>query len=181
MELQEILLLFKPVAYLPICTKEVNLECCPRQIRNFVSTHVQPFSTIVGSISPEYLVPHKVLIFLQLLYLADVHARTAKVLLLMVVPGHLIFVFGIRLVQAGHTSVTPMFLIVYCTAALFQVLILLYIAQIMVLFMWQRKIDPDNSAIPYLTALGDLLGGALLAMAFVFLFEIGDKDQDLGD
>ena len=30
-------------------------------------------------------------------------------------------------------------------------------------------IDPDNSAIPYLTALGDLLGGAFLGAAFCIL------------
>ena len=30
----------------------------------------------------------------------------------------------------------------------------------------RRGIDPDNAAIPYLTATGDLLGGALLAAVF---------------
>lgn len=39
--------------------------------------------------------------------------------------------------------------------------------------MWRYKIDPDNSAIPYLTALGDLSGTLLLAGAFWFLKEIG--------
>ena len=47
--------------------------------------------------------------------------------------------------------------------------------------MWVRHVDPDNSAIPYLTALGDLLGTALLAIAFLVLFSIGDKDSDVGD
>jgi len=51
----------------------------------------------------------------------------------------------------------------------------------MVLMMWSRAINPDNSAIPYLTALGDLLGTAFLAMAFHILFIIGDKDSDVGD
>lgn len=41
--------------------------------------------------------------------------------------------------------------------------------------MWKFKIDPDNSAIPYLTALGDLLGSSLLMLAFVFLSAIGQK------
>ena len=48
-----------------------------------------------------------------------------------------------------------------------QVGCLLYIANIMVHTMWSRSINPDNSAIPYLTALGDLLGGALLAATFI--------------
>ena len=47
--------------------------------------------------------------------------------------------------------------------------------------MWKWSVDPDNSAIPYLTALGDLLGGGLLALAFEILFLIGDKDSDVGD
>jgi solute carrier family 41 len=112
---------------------------------------------------------------------SNIHAKTARVLLLMVIPGHLIFTYGISLLEAGHTSVTPTFLVVYLSAAMFQVVLLLYWAHIMVLWMWTKKIDPDNSAIPYLTALGDLLGTALLALAFLFLYTIGDKDADVGD
>jgi solute carrier family 41 len=47
--------------------------------------------------------------------------------------------------------------------------------------MWKHKIDPDNSAIPYLTSLGDLLGISLLAIAFHFLDLVGDRDADVGD
>jgi len=47
--------------------------------------------------------------------------------------------------------------------------------------MWKRGMDPDNSAIPYLTAIGDLLGTGLLAVAFHILFYIGDHDTDVGD
>jgi solute carrier family 41 len=111
----------------------------------------------------------------------DPHARTARILLLMVIPGHLVFTYGIRLLQAGHTSVTALFLVVYLSAALVQVILLLYFAHTMILWMWTKHIDPDNSAIPYLTALGDLLGTALLAIAFIVLFSIGDKDSDVGD
>ncbi|CAN7937630.1 unnamed protein product [Ixodes hexagonus] len=111
----------------------------------------------------------------------SVHARTAIVLLLMVVPGHLVFTYGIRLLQAGHTSVTPMFLAVYLTAAVIQVFLLLYIAHVMVHWMWSQRVDPDNSAIPYLTALGDLIGTALLAVSFCLLNAIGDGDSDVGD
>lgn len=114
-------------------------------------------------------------------YGKHVHAKTARVLLLMVVPGHLIFSYTINFVQAGHTSMTSTFLVVYLTAAMIQVFLLLYSAHVMILYMWRKKIDPDNSAIPYLTALGDLLGTALLAVAFLILFTIGDKDADVGD
>ncbi|XP_044765346.1 solute carrier family 41 member 1-like [Coccinella septempunctata] len=109
------------------------------------------------------------------------HASTAQMLLLMVIPGHLIFSYTISYLQAGHTSFTFIFLLVYLTAAMIQVVLLLYIAQVMILAMWKVSIDPDNSAIPYLTALGDLLGTLLLSLAFEFLFLIGDHDSDVGD
>ncbi|GLH08339.1 hypothetical protein R5R35_002556 [Gryllus longicercus] len=109
------------------------------------------------------------------------HARTARVLLLMVIPGHLIFSYTISYLQAGHTSLTPVFVAVYLFAALLQVILLLYICHVMVHWMWTKRIDPDNSAIPYLTALGDFLGTGLLAIAFQFLYLIGDGDSDVGD
>ncbi|XP_064489344.1 solute carrier family 41 member 1-like isoform X2 [Ornithodoros turicata] len=111
----------------------------------------------------------------------SIHSRTARVLLLMVLPGHLVFTYGIRLLKAGHTSVTPMFLSVYLPAGVIQVFLLLYIAHVMVHWMWTQGMDPDNSAIPYLTALGDLIGTALLALSFLLLSVLGDGDSDVGD
>ncbi|KAI4479739.1 hypothetical protein M0804_010789 [Polistes exclamans] len=109
------------------------------------------------------------------------HARTARVLLMMVIPGHLIFSYMISYLKAGHTSFTPIFIIFYLTVALLQVVLLLYIAQLMVVWMWTRGMDPDSSAIPYLTAAGDLIGTALLGIAFHILYAIGDGDSDVGD
>ncbi|GFG31838.1 hypothetical protein Cfor_02650 [Coptotermes formosanus] len=109
------------------------------------------------------------------------HARTTRVLMLMVIPGHIIFIYTIRCIKAGHTSLTPLFVIIYLVAAVLQVAALLYIAYIMIHWMWKHRIDPDNSAIPYLTSLGDLLGISLLAIAFHFLYLVGDGDADVGD
>uniref|UniRef100_A0A6A7FNJ2 Solute carrier family 41 member 1-like isoform X2 n=2 Tax=Hirondellea gigas TaxID=1518452 RepID=A0A6A7FNJ2_9CRUS len=109
------------------------------------------------------------------------HARTARVLLLLVIPGHLVFAYTISYLKAGHTSLTPIFVIVYLCAAMIQVVLLLYMSVVMVHWMWSVCIDPDNSAIPYLTAFGDLLGTGLLAIAFHLLYLVGDKDSDLGD
>ncbi|XP_076237772.1 solute carrier family 41 member 1-like isoform X2 [Calliopsis andreniformis] len=109
------------------------------------------------------------------------HARTARVLLTMVIPGHLIFGYTISYLQAGHTSFTLIFVIFYLTATLLQVILLLYIAQLMVVWMWRRGMDPDSSAIPYLTAAGDLIGTALLGITFHILYAIGDGDSDVGD
>ncbi|XP_033219934.1 solute carrier family 41 member 1-like isoform X2 [Belonocnema kinseyi] len=109
------------------------------------------------------------------------HARTARVLLMMVVPGHLIFSYTISYLQAGHTSLTPIFLTIYLIAAILQVVLLLYIAELMVVWMWSKGMDPDSSAIPYLTAAGDLIGTAFLGIAFHILNAIGDGDSDVGD
>ncbi|XP_060537230.1 solute carrier family 41 member 1-like [Cylas formicarius] len=109
------------------------------------------------------------------------HGGTAQMLMLMVIPGHLIFSYTISYLKAGHTSFTLIFMIVYLMAALLQVFLLLYSAQVLTLSMWKSGIDPDNSAIPYLTALGDLLGTMLLGIAFQFLYLIGDRDSDVGD
>ncbi|KAG8518093.1 Solute carrier family 41 member 1, partial [Galemys pyrenaicus] len=111
----------------------------------------------------------------------DVNSRSARVLFLLVVPGHLVFLYTISCMQGGHTSLTLIFIVFYMTAALLQVLILLYIADWMVHWMWGRGLDPDNFSIPYLTALGDLLGTGLLALSFHVLWLIGDRDTDVGD
>ncbi|XP_043477371.1 solute carrier family 41 member 1-like isoform X2 [Leptopilina heterotoma] len=114
-------------------------------------------------------------------FAAGGHARTARVLLMMVIPGHLIFSYTISYLQAGHTSFTPIFLTIYLICAFLQVILLLYIAQLMVVWMWTKGMDPDNSAIPYLTAAGDLIGTAFLGIAFHILNAIGDGDSDVGD
>ncbi|XP_043282456.1 solute carrier family 41 member 1-like isoform X1 [Venturia canescens] len=106
------------------------------------------------------------------------HARTTRVLMAMVIPGHIIFIYMIKYMKDGDTALTPLFVFVYLCAAMLQVAALLYIAYIMIHWMWKRKIDPDNSAIPYLTAMGDLLGISLLAIAFQFLYLVGDQDYD---
>ena len=55
--------------------------------------------------------------------------------------------------------------------------LLLHICRILVPFLWGRGTDPDSAAIPYLTALGDLLGGGLLALAFVLLTLAGQEEK----
>lgn len=97
---------------------------------------------------------------------SDGNSRSARVLVILVVPGHLLFLYTIHLLQGGHTAMTPVFITCYLSAALLQVVILLYVATLMVRWLWRRGLDPDNFSIPYLTALGDLLGTGLLALSF---------------
>ncbi|XP_074082852.1 solute carrier family 41 member 2 [Macrotis lagotis] len=110
-----------------------------------------------------------------------VNNKSAQVLLLLVIPGHLIFLYTIHLMKSGHTSLTAIFITVFLFAAVLQVFTLLWIADWMVHHFWRKGKDPDSFSIPYLTALGDLLGTALLALSFHFLWLIGDRDGDVGD
>ncbi|XP_064605028.1 solute carrier family 41 member 1-like [Liolophura sinensis] len=108
---------------------------------------------------------------------STVHARAARVLMLLVIPGHLIFMYTIAYMNAGHTAITLNFAVIYLTAAVLQVAILLYVANWIVHYIWKKGDDPDNSAIPYLTALGDLLGTGFLAIVFQILCMMGNKDK----
>lgn len=47
--------------------------------------------------------------------------RSAQVLVLLVIPGHLIFLYTIHLMKSGHTTLTPIFTSVYLATALLQV------------------------------------------------------------
>ncbi|XP_053313683.1 solute carrier family 41 member 1 [Spea bombifrons] len=127
------------------------------------------------------LIPRKCPSPCKTFFSSDVNSRSTRVLFLLVIPGHLVFLYTISSMQGGHTTMTPIFIGFYMAAALFQVLILLYIADWMVHWMWRRGMDPDNYSIPYLTALGDLLGTGLLALSFHVLWLIGDRDTDVGD
>ncbi|CAG14490.1 unnamed protein product, partial [Tetraodon nigroviridis] len=55
-----------------------------------------------------------------------------------------------------------------------QVVSLLCLADWMVNCLWRQRKDPDSYSIPYLTALGDLLGTALLSLVFLILWWVGD-------
>jgi len=96
------------------------------------------------------------------------HARTSRILLCLLVPGQIIFVYCICMFRES-TSPTPLFLLAYIFASILQVVLLLYLCKILVYWMWSRGSDPDNAAIPYLTAVGDLLGTGFLTIAFYFL------------
>uniref|UniRef100_UPI00398E7F11 solute carrier family 41 member 1 isoform X2 n=1 Tax=Pristiophorus japonicus TaxID=55135 RepID=UPI00398E7F11 len=97
---------------------------------------------------------------------SGVNSTSARVLFLLVVPGHLLFLYTIHLLKAGHMAITATFTLFYLVAALLQVGILLYAADIIVRLTWRLHLDPDNFSIPYLTALGDLLGTGFLALCF---------------
>uniref|UniRef100_A0A3Q2Y5V0 Solute carrier family 41 member n=1 Tax=Hippocampus comes TaxID=109280 RepID=A0A3Q2Y5V0_HIPCM len=94
------------------------------------------------------------------------NSKSARVLLMLVIPGHLLFLYAISLLQGDEVAITFTFAACYLCAALLQVAILLCAADLIVRTMWRRSLDPDNFSIPYLTALGDLLGTGFLALCY---------------
>uniref|UniRef100_A0A3Q2P6R5 Solute carrier family 41 member n=1 Tax=Fundulus heteroclitus TaxID=8078 RepID=A0A3Q2P6R5_FUNHE len=102
--------------------------------------------------------------------------RSAQVLLLLVLPGQLVFLHIIYLMKGGLTL--PSALFTYSDLSVIsvsQVFFLLSMADCIVRCLWRRGKDPDSYSIPYLTAVGDLLGTALLSLAFFLLWYIGDQ------
>uniref|UniRef100_A0A2L2Y4X6 Solute carrier family 41 member 1 n=1 Tax=Parasteatoda tepidariorum TaxID=114398 RepID=A0A2L2Y4X6_PARTP len=95
------------------------------------------------------------------------HARTCRILILMAIPGHLIFISCVHFLKSTYTPLTAEFLLFYLVAALLQVALLLYMAHCFVLWLWRWGFDPDDAAIPYLTAFGDLIGTGFLLLAFI--------------
>lgn len=53
--------------------------------------------------------------------LPAVNSRSARVLFLLVAPGHLVFLYTINSLRGGHTTLTPIFITFYLVAALLQV------------------------------------------------------------
>ena len=111
----------------------------------------------------------------QLLTSKDEPKDISLLLWFLVVPGHLVFNMFIFLFSSNNgedvedlssSSGNIVFLVLYLLAALIQVGLLLYTSRPLVLWLWNRGIDPDSSSIPYLTSSGDLLGGVVLSAAF---------------
>ena len=103
------------------------------------------------------------------------HALMARLLILIAAPSHILFLFILRIFE-DHFEFTFPFLALYLLAALIQITFLLYLCYCMVHFMWKLGVDPDNSSIPFLTALADLIGAFLLAGAFFILSSINDPN-----
>ncbi|XP_058500677.1 solute carrier family 41 member 2 [Solea solea] len=101
--------------------------------------------------------------------------RSAQTLLLLVIPGQFIFLYAIYLMKGGQTLPSPLLTVTFLSASFIQVCVLLCIADCLVHCLWLRRKDPDSYSIPYLTALGDLLGTALLALGFLLLWCVGDS------
>ncbi|NXU36223.1 S41A3 protein, partial [Drymodes brunneopygia] len=116
---------------------------------------------------------------------SGVNSKSARVLFLLVIPGHLVFLYTIHLLQGGHTSLSFTFVMFYLAAALLQVNPKLSskrnLSGNMKPAFSRKALDPDNFSIPYLTALGDLLGTGFLAICFRLVWLIHGTDMNLGN
>ncbi|XP_021701247.1 solute carrier family 41 member 1 isoform X2 [Aedes aegypti] len=143
---------------------------------NLVSVQASKISTMLHQSSIIGIIPPHAKIFempWKALFKGVPYAKTARILILMSIPGQVLFIFVADYIHMSESTIGAPFVLSYMLVSLIQVMLLLYIAHIIIHAMWKWKIDPDNSAIPYLTALGDLLGSSLLALAFLFLQSIG--------
>lgn len=104
---------------------------------------------------------------------ADKSLSSACVLLSLVVPGHLVFMTLISLAKNGAVQLSLGFVLLYNLAALIQVTLLLLATHVIIHALWRRNQDPDSTAIPYVTSLGDLLGTGLLALVFWLMTLMG--------
>uniref|UniRef100_A0A8C1VWZ1 Solute carrier family 41 member n=1 Tax=Cyprinus carpio TaxID=7962 RepID=A0A8C1VWZ1_CYPCA len=103
------------------------------------------------------------------LLLAGPNGRSAQVLLTLAIPGHLVFIYTIYLIQGSPDPPTAVFIFFYLAAAFTQVFLLLGIVDVMVHCLWKWGRDPDSFSIPYLTALADLLGTGFLTLCFLLM------------
>lgn len=86
----------------------------------------------------------------------------------------LVFPIHPRLTSIVFHVITPLHTHTHYTS---QVCSLLCVADWMVHWLWQKGKDPDSYSIPYLTALADLLGTALLSLAFLLLWWMGEPSS----
>ncbi|BES91227.1 solute carrier family 41 [Nesidiocoris tenuis] len=136
---------------------------------NLVSIQASKLSTSLHKLYPLGSLPDHIPVFigpLRAFASKEHHSLTSRALLSLVIPGHLIFAGVIVWLREGAISTSPTFYFFYLLAASFQVGILLYAAYILTHFFWKMGTNPDNSTIPYLTAMGDLLGIILLGLVY---------------
>ncbi|XP_052899699.1 solute carrier family 41 member 1 isoform X1 [Anopheles moucheti] len=143
---------------------------------NLVSVQASKISTMLHQSSIIGIIPPHAKIFelpWKALFHGVPYARTARILIAMSIPGQVLFIFVADYIHMSSSTIGVPFVLSYLFVSTLQVMLLLYIAHVIIHLMWKWKIDPDNSAIPYLTALGDLFGSSFLMLAFLFLRSIG--------
>lgn len=89
---------------------------------------------------------------------------TSRLLLLLVIPGQIVFYFICVFVNGDTWEPSGPFLMLYILGSETQVILLIYLAYVITYLMWRHGMDPDNSAIPYLTSISDVLGAIIITV-----------------
>lgn len=106
---------------------------------------------------------------LKLMYSKKPGYEISRVLILIVVPGQMIFYFFCVMAN-NHIRISLKFLIMYLIGCEVQVAILIYLAYVLTYLLWMRNIDPDSSTIPYLTSISDVLGASIITLICLIAF-----------
>jgi solute carrier family 41 len=120
---------------------------------NLAAVHASRISTYFHKNAMPGLLPNNWTIrrfaaFGRAFFSSDWDARSARVLLFLVVPGHIVFNWLIAIFHTGESPPSSaLFTSLYLTAALIQVTVLLFVCQWLVAFMWACRVDPDNASI----------------------------------
>lgn len=101
----------------------VSLPGCSNAFFFFPFFRVRLRNSFFYMLLGELWIVYQIKIFTIFFPILGVHARTTRVLLFMVIPGNLIFLYTIRVLQAGHTTLTLMFTSGYLLAGLIQVFV----------------------------------------------------------
>lgn len=115
----------------------------------------------------------------RVLFHGTPYAKSACILIILSVPGQVIFIFLADFIHQSTITIGFFFVVSYMAITLVQIMILLLIAHTIIHAFWRFKIDPDTASIPYLTSISDLLGSSLLLGAFYFLRFIGHEYESL--
>ncbi|KAL3984551.1 Divalent cation transporter family protein [Acanthocheilonema viteae] len=105
---------------------------------------------------------------LRFFCLRHLDSKVAFLLLVTAIPYNFLFVVVV-IFTAKNIDFSWIFVVAYVVAALVQGLLLFYLCQVTVYGLWWFRMDPDNSSVPVLTSIGDLLGIGLLYIVFSFL------------
>lgn len=119
--------------------------------KNFIS---YPYQTFFGTENPE--------------------ALSSQILCLLILPGHIVFFFTLYFIKQDEFELSFLMVLFYMIVGFIQVIILFLICYWIVLFVWKLAKNPDNVCIPYLTAIGDLLGVIFLLLAMHLAYLCGN-------
>ncbi|KAG9284767.1 hypothetical protein G9A89_000916 [Geosiphon pyriformis] len=101
--------------------------------------------------------------------LEENYRKSEITLFLIHLPIEILFLLLVWWFDMGHVHLTWSFCILYLFVSVICVGCSLVLAKKLTLWLWQHGYDPDNYCLPYLTAILDVIGTALLVLSYVAL------------